>query len=137
MQVDFQNLERIKSSFPLIFNHKSEIAARFYDRLFRDVPDVRPLFRADMSSQKEMLATVLTILAKASFEQHKVEEIVVRLARSHSALGISAAQFRLGEVALSEAVAEVVGDKMEPDILAAWQTAIRRVIDAMIDPPEP
>lgn len=137
MQVDLQNLERIKSSFPLIFNHKSEIAARFYDRLFRDAPEVRAMFRADMTSQKEMLATVLTILAKASFEQHKVEEIVMRLARSHSVLGISAAQFRLGEAALSEAVADVVGHQLAPDVLVAWQVAIRRVIDTMIDPPEP
>ncbi|WP_319825582.1 globin domain-containing protein [Thalassovita sp.] len=132
-----RNLYLIRLSFPLIFLHKAEIAARFYDRLFELAPQVRRLFRADLGAQKEMLAMVLTMLAKASFDAASVQGMIARLARSHGGLGITQAQFRAGETALSEALEQVVGSKVDAETLAAWQLAVRRVIQAMIDPPEP
>ena len=134
--MDTQNLNLIKDSFPSVFQHKAEIATRFYDRLFASVPEPRQMFRAEMATQKEMLASVLTTLAKASFDPEKLQDVIARLARSHAGLGITEAQFRAGETALMEALGTVMAPKLPPPALLAWQAAIRRVIAAMIDPPE-
>lgn len=130
-----QNLDLIKQSFPLVFQRKSIIASHFYAELFRLVPEARPLFRQDMSSQKEMLATVLTTLAKASFDPERMQEVVARMAHAHDGLGITEAQLRAGERALCHAVTAVIESKVSSETLAAWHLGIRRVIDEMIAPP--
>lgn len=130
-----ENLELIRQSFPLIFQHKAEITTKFYDRLFREEPDLRQLFSKDMRAQKDMLVSVLTTLAKASFDEGSVETMIVRMARAHSGLGITPAQFQIGEETLLVALDQTVGPLLAEPTLEAWKTAVRRVIAAMIDPP--
>ena len=71
-----ENLELIRHSFPLIFQHKAEITTKFYEGLFRDAPELRRLFSKEMNVQKDMLVSVLTTLAKASFDEGLVESYV-------------------------------------------------------------
>ncbi|MGR1581178.1 globin domain-containing protein [Thalassobius sp. S69A] len=130
-----ENLELIRHSFPLIFQHKAEITTKFYEGLFRDAPELRRLFSKEMNVQKDMLVSVLTTLAKASFDEGLVESMIARMARVHSGLGITSGQFRTGEAALLSALDQSVGDLLSETTLDAWKTAVRRVISAMIDPP--
>ena len=125
----------IKQSFPVVFRHKSEIAGRFYELLFARQPGIRALFREDMTTQKEMIASLLCALAQVSFDQDTIPAMLERAVRSHAALGISEQQIRSAQTALSDAVDQTVGPKLTPEVLGAWHGAIRRVGDVMARPP--
>lgn len=134
--MDLQNLEHMRQSFPVMFQHKGEITRKFYHDLFRDAPETREMFGDNMGTQREMLATVLTTLAKASFKPETVQDILYRLARSHARLGLTTQQFEAGEAALHNAITSTMTGKVPVEVLTAWQTAVRRVIEAMRNPPE-
>ena len=134
--MDLQNLEHMRQSFPVMFQHKAEISQKFYQDLFRDAPETREMFGDSMGAQREMLATVLTTLAKASFKPETVQQILFRLARSHAGLGLTERQFQVGEAALHNAITSTMTGKVDDDVLKAWQTAVRRVIEAMQNPPD-
>ena len=134
--MDLKNLDHMRQSFPVMFQHKGEIARKFYHDLFRDAPETRDLFGDSMSTQREMLAMVLTTLAKASFEPGSVQQILDRLARSHAGLGLSEHQFKAGQAALHNAITSTMTGKVPPEVLIAWQVAVRRVIEAMQTPPK-
>lgn len=134
--MDVQNLEHMRQSFPVMFQHKAEISRMFYHDLFRDAPETREMFGETMGAQREMLAMALTTLAKASFKPETVQEVLNRLARSHAGLGLTQRQFKAGETALHNAITSIMTGKVDNDVLKAWQTAVRRVIEAMQNPPD-
>jgi hemoglobin-like flavoprotein len=134
--VDLKNLDHMRQSFPVMFQHKGKIARKFYHNLFRDAPETREMFGHNMGAQREMLATVLTTLAKASFEPATVQQILARLARSHAGLGLTKKQFEVGEVALKTAINSTMEGKVSAEVLSAWQVAVRRVVEAMQNPPD-
>lgn len=129
------NFALIKSSFPMIFQKKAQIAAHFYKALFQAAPETRAMFGDDMASQKEMFATMLATLARTSLDQASLHTVVVRMTDSHRALGISPKQFRAAEAALNHALQECLGDTMSPEAFRAWRQALSRLIDGMIRAP--
>lgn len=134
--MDERNLDLIKQSFPLVFQHKAEIASRFYEGVFRADPKMRAMFGPDLSRQKEMLAALLATMAKVSLDEESVHAIINRLARQHKGLGIKKSQFRIGEVALIDALEATLSSSLSPETMTAWRAAVQRVIEAMIHPPE-
>lgn len=131
-----QNLQLMRQSFPVMFQHKAEISRLFYQTLFRDAPETEAMFGDSMGTQREMLATVLTTLAKASFKPDTVSGILDRLARAHAGLGLNERQFKVGEDALIGAISTVMSGQITDEVMAAWHAAVRRVIDAMQNPPD-
>lgn len=134
--MDIQHLNHMRQSFPVLFRYKAEISRKFYHTLFREAPETRELFGESMSAQREMLAMVLTTLAKASFQPDTLREVSNRLARSHSKLGLSTRQFDLAEEALRSAIVSTMHGRVSTEVLEAWKAAVRRVIQAMKHPPK-
>ena len=80
------------------FKHVEPIAPQaadlFYGRLFEIAPEVRPLFPADLTSQKEKL---MTMLGTAVTNLHQVEKIVPAvqdLGRRHVAYGVKDTHYK-------------------------------------------
>lgn len=131
-----QTLDLMRQSFPVVFQHKAEISHHFYQLMFRDAPETRAMFSENMGEQREVMASVLTALAKTSIDPNAVQETLDRLARSHANLGLTPRQFEVGEAALRNALISTMTGKVPDEVLAAWLLAVRRVIEAMQEPPD-
>lgn len=64
--MDAARRQRIKDSFNALAPHAEALADMFYEQIFTDHPEVRPMFPDDMSTQKMHLLTSLGLIVKTS-----------------------------------------------------------------------
>ena len=106
-------------------------ATLFYDRLFAIAPDVRPLFPADMTVQKQKL---MQMIATAVTNLHQIEKIVpaVRdLGRRHVRYGARPSHFDQVGAALIWTLEQGLGHAFTPPVKEAWTTTYATLADVM------
>ena len=121
----------VQSSFKSVVPIAVTAADLFYDRLFQIAPHVRPLFPADMTTQKVKL---VGMLATAVSNLHQVETILpaVRdLGSRHRGYGVTADHYRPVGEALLWTLQQGLGSAFTPDVKAAWTEAYATLAGAM------
>lgn len=121
----------VQSSFKSVVPIAATAADLFYDRLFQIAPHVRPLFPADMSTQKVKL---VGMLATAVSNLHQVETILpaVRdLGSRHRGYGVTDDYYRPVGEALLWTLEQGLGPAFTPDVKAAWTQAYAMLAGAM------
>ena len=64
-------------------------AARlFYGRLFEIAPDVRPMFRGDLTAQGDKLFAALAAIVASLDDPRPIDGYIVGLAQRHRAYGV-------------------------------------------------
>lgn len=123
----------VQDSFKLVEPIAPQAADLFYGRLFEIAPHVRPLFPADLSSQKDKL---MGMIGTAVNNLHQVETIIPAvqdLGRRHVAYGVTAAHYKPVGEALIWTLEKGLGDKFTPDVKEAWVTTYTTLEGVMTD----
>jgi hemoglobin-like flavoprotein len=126
------DLELLETSFDLLAPRGDELMDEFYERLFAEAPEVRPLFPDDMRRQKTMLLGALVLLRKSL---RNVDAIVPKLrvlGARHVAYGARAEHYTIVGGALLSAMAKLAGDRWTREIETAWTNAFELVAAAML-----
>lgn len=132
----------VQDSFKLVEPIAPQAADLFYGRLFEIAPQVRPLFPADISAQKDKL---MSMIGTAVNNLHQVEKIIPAvqdLGRRHVAYGVTAAQYKPVGEALIWTLEKGLGDKFTPEVKEAWLTTYTTLESVMTEaaaqvPPPP
>ena len=102
-----EQIKLVQTSFESVKPIAPQAAALFYDRLFEIAPDVRALFPADLTDQKQKL---MSMIAVAVDNLHQVEQIVPAvqdLGRRHATYGVRAAHYQsVGEALICDTQAQ-------------------------------
>ena len=122
----------IRSSFAQVEPIREQAAAIFYARLFELAPEVRPLFKGDMSDQgRKLMAMLKTVVGTLDLLDILVP-MVQRLAERHVAYGAQPAHYAVVGQALLDTLQAGLGPAFTAETREAWTVAYGTLASLMI-----
>lgn len=122
--LDLELALRLRKSMAGILEHGQALADVFYAELFRRYPEVRPMFRQDMSVQKQKLLQTLEWIVGNLDRPAEVRTMARDLGKKHETYGAKAAHYPLVRDVLVESMAKVAGTSWSRELEADWRLAI-------------
>lgn len=128
-----EQIALVQSSFAKVQPISEQAAALFYARLFELAPQVRPLFKADLSDQGRKLMLMLGQITAKLNQPDALVPAAQALARRHVAYGAQAAHYAVVGQALLDTLEKGLGDEFTPEVRAAWTGAYGTLSAVMIE----
>ncbi|MGI5200766.1 globin domain-containing protein [Spirillospora sp. CA-108201] len=118
--------EVVRATLPAVTANGAAITGGFYAAMFAAHPELRNLFNQGNQANGEQRRALAGSVA--AFAEHLVTEesavpfqrILSRIAHKHASLGVRPEQYTIVGRHLMDAVAEVLGDAVTPEVHAAW-----------------
>lgn len=131
--MDAAAVERLRTSFALVAKDEPvRITENFYDRLFRNHPEVRPMFPKEMSKQKMGLASALSLVVKSADNLGKIEDVLLKMGARHVAYGTKDEHYGVVASNIIATLKELSGDAWEAQWEQDWTNALNLVASVMI-----
>jgi len=89
-----QERSLVQESFAAVRPISDQAAAMFYERLFTIAPEVKPLFKGDMSEQGKKLMQMLAVAVNGLNNLEAILPAVQELGRKHVDYGVTAAHYQ-------------------------------------------
>lgn len=124
-------IDLVQTSFKKVVPIAAKAADLFYDRLFEIAPEVRPLFPADLSVQKQKL---MAMLGTAVTNLHQLDTIlpaVKALGQRHVSYGVTPAHYAPVGAALLWTLEMGLGPDFTPEVKTAWTDTYMALSGAM------
>ncbi|WP_285526011.1 globin domain-containing protein [Streptomyces lavendulae] len=128
----------VRATLPAVGAAIGEIAELFYEKLFAAHPALlRDLFnRGNQNAglQKQALAGSVAAFATHLLAHPDTRPDVMpnRIAHKHASLGVTREQYPVVRLHLFEAIAEVLGDAVTPEVAEAWDEVYWLMANALI-----
>jgi hemoglobin-like flavoprotein len=129
--VDPTQQELVRTSFARIAVMPEVAGALFYERLFAERPDLRPLFKHDMRIQGVKLMTMLAMVVYHLHEPGHVLPAVRDLGVRHVGYGVKPADYEALREALTWTLEQALGEEFTPAARDAWTTCYDELAGAM------
>jgi len=110
----------VRASFGRIAPIKDTAADLFYARLFEVAPQVRAMFPADLSEQKQKLMAMIATAVGSLNDLGKLIPKVKALGARHAAYGATEAHYEVVGQVLLWTLERGLGDGFTPPVRAAW-----------------
>jgi hemoglobin-like flavoprotein len=127
-----EQINIVKMSFAKVAPISEEAAAIFYCRLFEIAPDIKPLFRGDMTQQGRMLMAALAAVVNGLSNLEIVLPAASALAKRHVAYGVKADHYGPVGAALLWTLERGLGADWTPQVADAWTAAYTALTSYMI-----
>ncbi|WP_433225794.1 globin domain-containing protein [Actinomadura formosensis] len=116
----------VRATLPAVGAHGATITGRFYAAMFAAHPELRHLFNQGNQANGEQRRALAGSVA--AFAEHLVspasdtsfQQMLSRIAHKHASLGVRPEQYTIVGRHLLDAVADVLGDAVTPQVHAAW-----------------
>jgi len=115
-----EQVKLVQSSFEKVAPIADKAADIFYDRLFEIAPEVRPLFPADMSNQKEKLMKTLAVAVQNLHQVDTILPVVKDLGARHVGYGVKDEHYDSVGAALLYTLEAGLGEDWTPELSDAW-----------------
>lgn len=125
-------IERVTASFAKVVPIREAAAGLFYGRLFEVAPEVKPLFKGDMSEQGKKLMATLAVVVNGLKNLDAILPAVRALAVKHVDYGVRPEHYAKVGAALIWTLEQGLGDDFTPETRAAWIAAYTLLSDTMI-----
>ncbi len=125
-------VDLIQESFKKVQPISDAAAALFYKRLFEIAPEVRPLFKRDITEQGRMLMAMLAAAVSLLRQPDKLIPAVEELGRRHAGYGVEAKHFVPVGQALIWTLEQGLGDAFTQETREAWLALYATVQDVML-----
>ena len=122
----------VQSSFSRIAPISQQAAVMFYDRLFEIAPQVKSMFPADMTGQRNKLMAMLTAVVNGLGNLETILPAASALARRHVSYGAKAEHYPVVGAALLWTLEKGLGDGWTPEVADAWTTVYATLSGYMI-----
>ena len=127
-----ESVTRILESYERIAPKMDAMVSGFYGRLFAACPSARPLFRDDMSAQRQHLGATLALLVRNVAYQDLLDEAVMDLGAQHVMWGARPEHYPVVRDALLASIGEALGEHWTDQVQADWRLLIDHVIVTML-----
>jgi hemoglobin-like flavoprotein len=122
----------VQASFEQVKPISQEAAALFYSRLFEIAPEVRPLFRGDMTEQGRKLMATLAYVVNGLGSLESILPAASALAKRHVAYGVKPEYYVPVGEALLWTLEKGLGPNWTRDTADAWTRAYQVLSSFMI-----
>lgn len=123
----------VKSSFAKVAPISEQAAALFYARLFEIAPEVRPLFKGDITEQGRKLMKTLAFVVNGLADLPRILPAAEALARRHVGYGVRPEYYAPVGEALVFTLERGLGDAFTEEVRAAWVSAYALLSSFMIE----
>ncbi|MFG1432570.1 globin family protein [Xanthobacter sp. V2C-8] len=127
-----EQIELVRASFAKVVPIKDAAAGLFYGRLFETAPEVKPLFKGDMTEQGRKLMATLAVVVNGLANLDAILPAVKALAVKHVDYGVVPEDYAKVGAALLWTLEQGLGADFTPDVREAWASAYATLSDAMI-----
>jgi hemoglobin-like flavoprotein len=127
-----EQVKSIQASFAKVAPIADAAAALFYNRLFEIAPEVKPLFRGDMTEQGRKLMKTLIIVVNGLGNLQTILPAASALAKNHVAYGVKSSHYTPVGEALLWTLQHGLGSDWTPELAGAWSTAYTTIANFMI-----
>lgn len=127
------NPEVLQDSLSLVIDDEQKLMLDFYDRLFAEHPEVRPMFGADLRPQATMLQQAIAAVLDHLDDAGWLGRTLGALGRRHNDLGVTPEMYDWVAGALIATMAERGGAEWTDEMTAAWTDALGAVAGLMLD----
>ncbi len=134
--LDPTTLSIIQATSPWLEEHAEEVTRCFYERMFAENPEVRPMFNPSHQAtgrQQRALAGAILAYAAHIAELSALGDAVELIAHKHASLGVEKEHYPIVGRHLLAAIDEVLGDSSSPEILDAWGQAYGLLASILIE----
>lgn len=129
-------VELVQSSFAKVAPIAETAAGLFYGRLFEIAPEVKPLFKGDISEQGKKLMGTLSVVVNGLTKLETIVPAAQALARRHVAYGVTREHYAPVGAALLWTLEQGLGPDFTPEVKAAWAEAYGLLSGVMIEAAE-
>jgi nitric oxide dioxygenase len=125
-------IDLVQSSFGKVAPIAEPAAALFYGRLFEIAPEVRPLFKGDMTDQGRKLMATLAVVVGGLKDLDAIAPAAQALAVKHVAYGVRAEHYTPVGEALIWTLEQGLGEAFDAPTREAWLAAYSTLSGVMI-----
>ena len=133
MPLTDDDLARVRASLDHLRVNFAAHSTVFYDALFKRAPELRELFRDDLTGQGMKFMTTLDLILQKLDREDELEGEIAELGTTHRSLGVHAKDFGPMEEALIDTLREGMGEKFSPELESAWRKAYAELSANMIE----
>ena len=153
------SLEIVRATAPVVKDHALKITGRFYPKMLARNPELFAFFNESnqrvgrqagafseflsggrteedglmASAQQRTLADAVIAYALNIENLESLSETVTRIAHKHCALGVKPEHYQIVHDNLMEAIGEVLGSAVTPEVAAAWSEAVTALAKVFIE----
>ncbi len=134
--LDQKVINIVKSTVPALKEHGLDITKTFYGLMFKNNPEVKPLFSEDkQKSGEQAKALAMSILAAAQNIDNleKIMPVVTKIGQVHVDSKVKPEHYPIVGKNLLLAIKEVLGDAATDEVLEAWGKAYEVIAEIFID----
>ncbi len=127
------NVELLESSFKLVAPKGEALVTRFYERLFKKYPAVKPLFKkTSIKEQKKKLLASLVLVIQNLRHPDKLTPVLQDMGARHVGYGAKPAHYDAVGENLLAVLGEVAGSAWTPQVKQAWTDAYGAIKTIML-----
>ncbi len=127
------NVELLESSFKLVAPKGDALVTRFYERLFKKYPSVKPLFKkTSIKEQKKKLLASLVLVIQNLRRPDKLTPVLQDMGARHVGYGAKPAHYDAVGENLLAVLGEVAGSAWTPQVKQAWTEAYGAIKTIML-----
>jgi hemoglobin-like flavoprotein len=124
-------IDLVQKSFGEVKPIAAAAADLFYKRLFALDPDLRPMFKGEMTKQGQMLMSMLGAAVAGLRNLEALAPVVRQLGARHVGYGVRAEHYETVGSALLWTLEQGLGDKFTPEVHDAWAAAYNLLSEVM------
>ncbi len=128
-----EQIDLVQDSFKKVAPIADKAAELFYGKLFEIAPEIKPLFKADITEQGAKLMQMIGIAVKGLSNLESIVPAVQQLGRNHSGYGVKEEHFAPVAQALLWTLEQGLGDDWNDKLKEAWTDAYGILSSTMID----
>lgn len=128
------NVDLLEQSFALVAPKADDLVSTFYDYLFTDYPDAKPLFEhTNMAKQKQMLKGGLVMVVENLRKPDVLSKALKGLGARHVKYGALPAHYPLVGNSLLKALEQYAGSAWTDEVKDAWVGAYGAITELMLE----
>lgn len=130
-----RTIDTVKSTAPVLNEHGEALTRHFYQRMFKENPEVAPFFNPANQAggtQQRALAAAICAYAANIDNLEALGSAVELIANKHASLMIKPEHYPIVGEHLLASIREVLGAAATDDIIAAWAEAYGFLADILI-----
>ncbi|OKH26707.1 hypothetical protein NIES593_01265 [Hydrococcus rivularis NIES-593] len=128
------NTDVLEKSFNLVEPHANEFAASFYETLFTDCPEAKPLFaNTDMEKQQQKLIMSLVYVVTNLRYPQELTKVLREMGEKHATYGAKAEHYPIVGAALLKTLEAYLGADWTPEVKQAWTDAYEEISYLMLE----
>ncbi len=123
----------VQDSFAKVVPIKDAAAEIFYNRLFEVAPQVRPMFKDDVTEQGTKLMATLSVVVNGLRDLDKIVPVAEKLAVNHIDYGVKAEHYDTVGASLLYTLKAGLGDDFTDEVEEAWTAAYTTLAGVMVN----